>query len=71
MPLRGDLFPGDNSPRGRHAGTYDPSTSLSRRLFRLVIILVVLLILAWPFIEPFTLETESVTMTAADLPQGI
>ena len=71
MPLRGDLFPGDNSPRGRHAGSYDPSTSLSRRLFRVVIVLVVLLILAWPFIEPFTLETETVSLTAADLPQGI
>ena len=71
MPLRGDLFPGDNSPRGRHAGTYDPSTSLSRRLFRLVIALVVLALLAWPFIEPFTLETESVSLSSADLPQGI
>ena len=71
MPLRGDLFPGDNSPRGRHAGAYDPSTSLSRRFFRLVIFLVVLLLLAWPFIEPFTLETESVSLLAEDLPSGI
>ena len=71
MPMLGDLFPGDNSPYGRHAGSYDPSTSLSRRLFRVIIVLIVLAILAWPFIEPFTLETESVSMTAADLPQGI
>ena len=71
MPMLGDLFPGDNSPYGRHAGSYDPSTSLSRRLFRVIIVLIILAILAWPFIEPFTLETESVSMTAADLPQGI
>jgi len=71
MPMLGYLFPGDNSPYGRHAGSYDPSTSLSRRLFRVIIVLIVLAILAWPFIEPFTLETESVSMTAADLPQGI
>ena len=55
------LFPGDASPRGRHAGTYDPSTSVGRKFLKLVIALVVLLILAWPFIEPFMLETESVT----------
>ncbi len=71
MPILGDFFPGENSPHGRHAGAYDPSTSLSRRLFRLMIILIVLLILAWPFLEPFLLETESVTLHAADLPEGI
>ncbi len=71
MPLRGDLFPGDNSPYGRHAGAYDPSTSLSAKIVRLLIVLVVLFILAWPFIEPFTLETESVTLYAADLPAGV
>lgn len=71
MPMLGDLFPGDNSPYGRHAGSYDPSTSLSRKIFRVIIGLVVLAILAWPFIEPFTLETESASMTSGDLPQGI
>lgn len=65
------IFPGDASPRGRHAGSYDPSTSMGRKFLRLVIILVALLILSWPFIEPFMLETESVTLTAADLPSGI
>ena len=65
------LFPGDASPRGRHAGTYDPSTSVGRKFLKLVIALVVLLILAWPFIEPFMLETESVTLTAEDLPAGV
>lgn len=65
------LFPGDASPRGRHAGTYDPSTSVGRKFLKLVIALIVLLILAWPFIEPFMLETESVTLTAEDLPAGV
>lgn len=65
------LFPGDASPRGRHAGAYDPSTSKGRKFLRVVLILVVLLILAWPFIEPFLLETESVSLIAEDLPAGI
>ncbi len=65
------LFPGDASPRGRHAGAYDPSTSMGRRFLKAVLILVALLILSWPFIEPFMLETESVTLVAEDLPSGI
>ncbi len=65
------LFPGDASPRGRHAGAYDPSTSIGRKFFRAVLILIALLILAWPFIEPFMLETESVTLIAEDLPAGV
>lgn len=71
MPNIGDLFPGENSPRGRHAGAYDPSDSLSSKLFRLLIVLLVLALLAWPFLEPFMLETESVTLYSADLPAGI
>lgn len=71
MPNIGDFFPGENSPRGRHAGSYDPSDSLSGKIFRLLIVLLVLVLLAWPFIEPFLLETESVTLYAADLPAGI
>lgn len=71
MPAIGDLFPGENSPTGRHAGSYDPSTSMSHRFFRFAILLVILLLLAWPFIEPFMLETESMTLIAEDLPAGI
>ncbi len=65
------LFPGDASPHGRHAGSYDPTTSRSRLFLKIVITLVVLLILSWPFIEPFMLETESTALTAEDLPAGI
>lgn len=65
------LFPGDASPRGSHAGAYDPSTSRARKFLRLAIILVVLFILAWPLLETFMLETESTTLTGADLPSGI
>ena len=65
------LFPGDASPRGRHASAYDPSTSVGRRFLKAVIILVALMLLAWPFVEPFMLETETVTLTHADLPAGI
>lgn len=65
------LFPGDASPHGRHASSYDPSTSMGRRFLRIALILVALLILAWPFIEPFMLETESVSLIAEDLPAGV
>lgn len=65
------LFPGNASPRGRHAGAYDPSTSMGRKFLRLVAALIALLILSWPFLEPFMLDTESVTLTHADLPDGI
>lgn len=65
------LFPGDVSPRGRHAGAYDPSTSMGRKLLRLAISLVILFVLSWPLLETFMLETEETTLTSADLPAGI
>lgn len=65
------IFPGNASPRGRHAGAYDPSTSLTRRTVRFFLIMLLLVALAWPFAEPFLLQTESTTLTAADLPAGI
>ncbi len=71
MPSLGDLFPGENSPVGRHAGSYDPSTSRARLFFRIAVGIVIVLLLAWPFIEPFMLETESTFLTAQDLPAGI
>ena len=71
MPSIGDLFPGENSPVGRHAGSYDPNTSLSRKFFRLTIVIVVLLLLSWPFIEPFLLQTDTKALVSEDLPASI
>lgn len=65
------IFPGDASPHGTHAGAYDPSTSKARKFLHLAIALVVLFILAWPFIEPFMLETETKSLISEDLPAGI
>lgn len=65
------LFPGDASPRGNHAGTYDPSTSRARKFFRFAIIVVVVLLLSWPVLETYILETETKSLIAADLPAGI
>ena len=65
------IFPGSVSPRGRHAGAYDPSTSTGRKLFRFTLVLLLLLALSWPFVEPFLLQTEYATLTAADLPTSI
>ena len=71
MPSIGDLFPGENSPVGRHAGSYDPSTSRARLFFRIVVGLVIAALLAWPFIEPFMLETEARYIVAEDLPESV
>lgn len=65
------LFPGSASPRGRHAGAYDPSTSIGRKFLHLIVALILLLLLSWPFLEPFMLDTEAITLTHADLPAGI
>lgn len=65
------IFPGSASPRGRHAGAYDPSTSLARRTLRLLLVLVILFALAWPFVEPFLLQTEHTNLIAPDLPASI
>lgn len=65
------LFPGNVSPRGKHAGAYDPSTSIGRKCLRLAIALVILFILSWPLLETFMLETEETTLTSPDLPQSI
>ncbi len=65
------LFPGEVSPQGRHAGAYDPSTSKKRLVIRILIVLLVLAVLAWPFLEPYMLETETVSLLADDLPADI
>lgn len=40
-------------------------------LMRLLVFLLLLILLAYPFAEPFMLETESVSLSSADLPQDI
>ena len=51
--------------RGRHKAR-------SRFHFLFVILCcLALLMLAYPFLEPFLLETESVTLTSADLPEDV
>lgn len=58
-------------PNGHHAGSYDRRTSFAWKFLRLVIILIVLLVLSWPFVEPLLLETDSVSLITQDLPAGI
>lgn len=65
------LFPGDVSHRGRHAGEYDPRTIPGRKVLFGLVLLLVLLLLSWPFIEPHLLETEQRTIYADDLPAAI
>lgn len=65
------LFPGDASIQGRHAGVYDPRTSRMRKFLTFLGVLILLLLLAWPFIESFMLETETVALHADDLPASV
>ena len=58
-------------PNGHHAGSYDRRTSFAWKFLRLVIILIVLVVLSWPFVEPLLLETDSVSLITPDLPAGI
>lgn len=64
-------FPGDASPTGKHAGPYDPTSSLRRRLLIILCIIGLILLVAWPFMEPYMLEMETVTLTSDDLPASI
>lgn len=63
-------FDDDYRP-GKHAGAYDPSTSIGRKILRIVLIIAVLFVLSWPVIETFLLETEEVTLLSADFPASI
>ncbi len=65
------LFPGHLSPQGRHAGAYDPRSSKSYWFLRIVLALCIIAVLAWPFIEPFILQTEYSSLVAGDLPRTI
>lgn len=61
----------DDYRPGRHAGAYDPSTSVGRKLLRIAIVIAALFILSWPVTETFLLETEEVTLLASDLPASV
>lgn len=65
------LFPGSKSPVGKHAGSYDPRTSRGRFLLRMLLYAILAVMLIWPFAEPWMLETEPVTLSCADLPEGV
>lgn len=65
------LFPGDASPRGKHAGAYDPGTSMTRKFFKAALVLVCVALLAWPAIEPWLLQVETVSLVSGDLPSGV
>lgn len=61
----------DDYRPGRHAGDYDPSTSMGRKILRIAIVIAVLLVLSWPVVETYLLETEEVSILAADLPGSV
>ena len=67
------LFPGDHVRRSkpRHGGSYVRASSRAYRFMVTAVVLMAAAVLAWPFAEPFLLKTEAVTLSGADLPEGI
>ena len=65
------LFPGNTDYTGRHAGELVLRRPLWPRLLRLLPILLILALLAWPFIEPLCPQVEQVTLVSTDLPAAI
>ncbi|MBQ2952649.1 MAG: metallophosphoesterase [Clostridia bacterium] len=65
------LFPGNSDYRGRHAGAYVPRPSPMRHVVRIAVVLLMLGLLAWPFVEPLFPEVEEVTLQPADFPEDI
>lgn len=65
------LFPGNRDYTGRHAGEYHQRPSRIGLLLRILAILLLALILAWPFLEPFMPEVDAVTLQSADFPAAI
>ena len=67
----GTFFPGSVDRDGRHAGAYDPRSHWVYWAVRVVLVLAIAALLAWPFAEPFLLQTEYVTLVAEDFPAEI
>ncbi len=65
------LFPGKNDYTGRHGGEYIPRRRRWPLAVGLLTGVLLLCALAWPFLEPFLPEVESVTIQSADLPAVI
>lgn len=65
------LFPGDTSYVGRHAGEYVRRPSRILRFLCILAALAVIALLAWPFVEPWCLQVERVTIRSADFPAAI
>lgn len=65
------LFPGHLSREGRHAGEYVPGPNRLRRALIILTVLLLLALLAWPFVEPYMLQVETTVLRSADLPAAL
>ena len=65
------LFPGNSDYKGRHAGAYVHKPSFWGRVARVLAILAVLCLLAWPFVEPLLPQVEKVALQPVDFPAGV
>lgn len=66
------LFPGHMPQEGgKHAGQYDPRMSPGRKILIIVAVVLAVLALLWPFLEPMMITTERVALSSEDLPAGI
>lgn len=69
MPLIKYFLP--QSAPGRHAASEKVERSPRHPLRKVILALALLALLAWPFLEPWLLETETVALNSADLPASI
>ncbi len=66
------FFPGEDSNYApAHAGGYQSEVPHLLKKFKWVLIILLVCCLIWPFIEPYLLETEEVTIACDDLPSAI
>ena len=63
--------PYDETYTGKHTRTNAQTRKRRHGFSRLIVFLILLATLSWPFLEPWMLETETVVLTHSDLPSDI
>lgn len=66
------FFPGEDKHYvSKHAGAYRPQSDKWVHRLKILAIVLVILMLLYPFTEPFMLQTEQTAITCTDLPSSI
>ena len=64
-------IPDDSGYTPRHAGEYVPGPNRLRIFLVALLALLLAALVAWPFVEPWSLQVETVTLSSTDLPAAI